>query len=149
MKSLIIALIMTAILVVGCQAPSRIEVPGPGGGVIVIEGSAADDYVEGLVENAKTAKARVNEALVQIIPTFIFIFVGGLAFWGLTRSKWAWILPTVALCGIALTIAFMRYSGWISAGVILLALAVLIWKAVQYHRERDENAKNFEQSSRH
>lgn len=143
MRNLMILIVVLILgLVAGCSTPSRVEIPIPDDGVQIITGEAADAYVEGLVENAKTAKARINETLAQIIPTFIFIFVSGLAFWGLTRSKWAWILPAVALCGIALTIAFMRYSGWITAAVVLCTMIVLVWKAVEYWKERNENAKN-------
>ena len=142
MKSLIIALIMAAILVVGCTAPSRIEVPGPGGGVIVIEGSAADDYVEGLVNNAKTAKARVNEMFAElgkVLPTLVFVLIGGLVFWGFTKSSVGWVVPASVVGGVVFIITLTRWAEWIAGAVILIALAVLVWKAIEYKRERDKN----------
>jgi len=141
MKSLIVALIMVVILVVGCRAPSRIEVPIPGDGIQVITGEAADDYVRGLVENAKTAKARVNEmfaSLSKILPTLVFVLIGGLVFWGFTRSRFGWVIPAATIGGIVFIVAFARWAELISAGVILLSLAVLVWKAVEYKRERDK-----------
>jgi hypothetical protein len=41
--------------------------------------------------------------------------------------------------GIVFIVVFARWAEWISAGVILLSLAVLVWKGVEYHKERDEN----------
>uniref|UniRef100_A0A6M3KW08 Uncharacterized protein n=1 Tax=viral metagenome TaxID=1070528 RepID=A0A6M3KW08_9ZZZZ len=140
-----ILLIMIAILVVGCNTPSHVEIPIPGDGVQIIEGSAADAYVEGLVENAKTARARINEMLdplKKIFPTLVFIFIGGLVFWGFTRSRFGWIIPASVTGGMVFIIAFVRWAEWIAGGVILLALAVLVWKAIEYHSERDKNNLN-------
>ena len=141
MKSLIIIImIIMVMLVAGCSTPSRIEVPGPEGGIIVIEGEAADDYVAGLVNNAKTAKARVSEMLAElgkVLPTLVFILIGGLVFWGLTKSSVGWVIPASVVGGMVFIIAFTRWAEWIAGGVILLALVVLVWKCVEYKRERD------------
>ena len=146
MKSLIIVFIVAAILglVAGCRAPSRIEIPIPGDGIQVITGEAADDYVRGLVDNAKTAKARINEmfeGLSKILPTLVFIMIGGLIFWGFTRSHYGWIIPASVVAGIVFIVAFARWAEWIAGGVILIALVVLVWKAIEYKKERDKNAR--------
>lgn len=133
-----VAMIIAALS--GCTAPSRVEIPIPGDGVQIITGEAADDYVRGLVENAKTAKARINEMfaeLSKILPTLIFILIGGLVFWGFTRSRSGWIIPASVIGGIVFIVAFARWAEWIAGGVILLALAVLVWKAIEYKKERD------------
>ncbi len=152
MRSPIIVLIMAAILVVGCQSSSRIEIPIPGDGVRVIEGKAADDYVAGLVNNAKTAKARVNEMLAElgrVLPTLVFILIGGLVFWGLTKSSVGWVVPAAVIGGMVFIIAFTRWAEWIAGGVILIALGVFIYKAVEYRRERNDNVRYNEQIGWH
>ena len=146
----LMGIIITAYLVItmvglsGCQSSSRIEIPIPGDGTQIITGDAADEYVKGLVDNAKTAKARLNEmleSLNKLFPVLLLTLVGGLAFWGFTRSKWGWVIPASAIGGMVFIAAFARWAEWITGAVILIALSVLIWKAFEYHRERDDNAK--------
>jgi len=71
------------------------------------------------------------------VPTLVFILVGGLIFWGLTRSKWGWVIPGAAISGIAVVMMFTQLSKWISFGVLAVALAVLLYKVIEYKRERD------------
>lgn len=140
-KILIIS-ILIVILLSGCQSTSRIEVPIPGDGVKVITGEAADDYVKGLIENEKTAKARINEmftSLSKTLPTLLFILIGGLVFWGFTKSRYGWVIPASVIGGMVFIVAFARWAEWIAGGVILVALIILIWKAVEYQKERNKN----------
>ena len=132
MKSLIIALVMIVTLVAGCQSPSRVEIPIPGNGVKVITGQAAVDYVENLKP--------ISSKLKSIIPTLTFILIGGLAFWGFTRSRFGWVIPGSVVGGMVFIIAFVKWATWITAGVILITLIILVWKAIEYHKERDEKS---------
>lgn len=140
MKSLIIAII-TLIMITGCQSASRIEVPVPGDGIIVIEGEAADDYVTGLVESEKTVSDRLG-GMFKVFPTLIFTLIGGFIFWGFTKSRYGWVIPAAVAGGMLFIVAFAKWAEWIAGGAILISLAVLVWKAVEYHRERDENKMN-------
>jgi len=122
-------LIYFILVFAGCQQTSRVEVPIPGDGSQIITGQAAVDYVKGL----KPTSAKLNET----VPTLVFILVGGLIFWGLTRSKWGWVIPGAAISGIAVVMMFTQLSKWISFGVLAVALAVLLYKVIEYKRERD------------
>jgi len=132
MKTLIAMLIVVAFLVAGCQSSSRVEIPIPGNGVKVITGQAAVDYIE----NLKPTSAKLNE----VVPTLTFILIGGLAFWGFTRSRYGWVVPASVIGGMIFIIAFTKWAAWITAGVILITLIILIWKAIEYHKERDEKS---------
>jgi len=135
-------LIIIAVALAGCQSTSRIEVPIPGDGTRIITGGAADDYVRGLVENEKTAKARINEmfgSLSKMFPALVLALVAGLAFWGFTRSRFGWVIPASAIGGMVFIVAFARYAELISIAVVVITLVVLVWKAVEYHKERDDN----------
>jgi len=122
-------LICCILVLSGCQQASKVEVPIPGDGTQIITGQAAVDYVKGL----KPTSAKLNET----VPTLVFILVGGLVFWGLTRSKWGWIIPGAAISGIAVIMMFTQFSKWISFGVLVITLGVLAYKAIEYKRERD------------
>lgn len=142
MKSLIVAVIMAVIILAGCQSESRITIPIPGDGVRVIEGSAADDYVEALIQNEKTAKARLNElfgSLTKMMPILLLTMVGGFTFWGFTRSRFGWIIPAATIGGMVFIVSFARWAEWIAVGVVIITLAVLVWKAIEYKQERDKN----------
>lgn len=141
----IIWIILIAMILSGCQSSSRVEVPIPGDGIRVIVGKAADDYVGALIQNEKTAKARINElfgSLTRMMPILLLTMVGGFVFWGLTKSRHGWVLPVSSIIGMVFIIAMARWAEWIAGAVVLIALATLIWKAVEYRRERNENAKN-------
>jgi len=131
MKSLIIALIMVAVLIVGCQSTSRVEIPIPGDGVKIITGQAAVDYIE----NLKPTSAKLNE----VVPVLTFILIGGLAFWGFTKSRYGWVIPASVIGGMAFIIAFTTWAKLIVVGIIAITLTILIWKAIEYKRERDKH----------
>ncbi len=143
--TLITITIIAVMLMMGCQSGSRIEIPIPGDGTRIIEGAAADEYIESLILSEKTAKGRMNElfgSLTKMMPVLLLTMVGGFVFWGLTRSRSGWLIPAACVGGMVFIVSFARWAEWIAGAVILIALAVLIWKAVQYHRERNDNAKD-------
>lgn len=125
----IIMMLILCMGIIGCQSTSRVEIPIPGDGVKVITGQAAVDYVKDL----KPTSAKLNE----VVPTLMFILIGGLAFWGFTRSRYGWVIPASVIGGMVFIIAFTKWAGWITAGVIFTTLIILVWKATEYKRERD------------
>ena len=134
------------IIFAGCQSNSKIELPVKGDGVQVLHGKVADVYGQTMVVNAKTAQGRVNDAfdsLRKTTPLLMLTLVGGLIFWGITRSKFGWVIPVSALAGIILIMTFAQWSAWITGGVLVVALGLLIWKAYEYQSERNkESLKN-------
>ncbi|MCP4598527.1 hypothetical protein [Neptuniibacter sp.] len=143
--ALITITVIAVMLMMGCGSSSRIEVPIPGDGSRIIEGNAADDYVESLILSEKTARGRMNElfgSLTKMMPVLLLTMVGGFVFWGLTRSRFGWIIPAACVGGMIFIMVMARWAEWIAGVVVLIALAVLVWKAVEYRRERDDNAKN-------
>ena len=122
---------MVAVLIVGCQSTSRVEIPIPGDGVKIITGQAAVDYIE----NLKPTSAKLNE----VVPVLTFILIGGLAFWGFTKSRYGWVIPASVIGGMAFIIAFTTWAKLIVVGIIAITLTILIWKAIEYKRERDKH----------
>lgn len=130
---------IAAIFFVGCGQQSKIEVPIPGNGVRTLTGKAADAYASMMVANEKTSQGLTGDVIggmKKTIPLLVLTMVGGLIFWGLTRSRFGWVIPASAIAGITLILAFARWSNWITGGVIIVALALLVWKAYEYQKER-------------
>lgn len=119
-------------LFAGCTQPSRVEIPVPGDGVQIITGQAAIEYVESLKP--------ISDKLKSTIPTLTFVLIGGLIFWGFSRSRYGWVIPASVIGAMVFITAFVKWAEWITAGVILIALITLVWKAIEYKKERD--AKN-------
>ncbi len=70
--------------------------------------------------------------------------MGGCAFWGFTGSSKGWIVPSASVAGILLIAmlvkwlkTFIWFAGIVVISIVALALAVLVWKAYQYQKERD------------
>jgi hypothetical protein len=115
--------------------------------VIELRGKAAEDYSARLTEvqaaNQLTAKGRQNEMLAELkksMPLLVLAGVGGLIFWGFTRSRYGWVIPAATAGGIVFIIALGRWAEWVTYGIIIIALGLLVWKAIEYQKER--NAKN-------
>ena len=114
--------------------------------IIELSGRAAYDYSVRLTEvqvaNMQTAKGRQNEMLAElkkVLPWLGLAGVAGVVFWGFTRSRYGWIIPGAAVGGIIFIIAIGRWAEWVTAGVILIALGILVWKCIEYKRERNQN----------
>lgn len=138
---LIFMIIIFVALMAGCRSNSKIEVPIKGDGTQVLYGKAADCYAETLVVNTKTAQGRVNDAfdsLRKTMPFLMLTMVGGLIFWGVTRSKYGWVIPASSIAGIVLIMTFAQWASWITGGVLIIALALLVWKAWEYQKERNK-----------
>lgn len=125
---LIAMLIAMAIWVLGCAVVPKAEPP---------------TLIEQVPEQAKILAYTLGE-MPKTFGLLVLLFVGGLIFWGLTRSKWGWIIPASSAAGMWLIVAFARWAWLIGLIGIGLALFVLIWKAWEYQRERNENREEKE-----
>lgn len=111
-------------------------------------GNAADVYAQQLADNVATTQSRFEDLFKYNAEAFIVLFLvmlGGIAFMILTRSKWGWIIPTVAGIGIAslvFIIQAVEYIRWIVLGAAVVAFLILLWKAWEYQRERNKLLKD-------
>ena len=147
-RFLLISIIPT-VFAAGCQnqltgSIIRIHQGGDPNNIIELQGKAAEDYSTRLTEaqaaNQQTAKGRQNEMLAElkkVLPWLVIIGCAGLAFWGFTRSRYGWVIPTAAGGGIVFIVALGRWAEWITAAVIIIALALLVWKCIEYQKERN------------
>lgn len=90
----------------------------------------------------QTAKGRQNEMLAElkkVLPVLVLVMVGGLAFWGFTRSRYGFVIPASAGCGIIFILVLGRWAEIVTIAVLLVALGVLVWKAIEYQKERNIN----------
>jgi hypothetical protein len=117
-------------------------------GFAVYEGEAATIIAEGVSQNMQTAAGRLADTMrynAYCYAALIGLLVAGLVFWGLTRSKWGWVIPASCIAGMGVLVAFARYAERIGIVVLLsvgtVALALLIWKAVEYQKERNNATK--------
>jgi hypothetical protein len=111
--------------------------------VLKATGKAAETLATQIAHNLQTAQGRLAETMkfnAYAYLALIGVFVGGLIFWWFTRSSYGWIFPASAIAGMGLITAFAQYSTYINAGILILAGALLIWKAIEYHQERDAEA---------
>lgn len=112
--------------------------------MVILKGKPADTVAVQLADNMKTKQATVQQIYKYngfLYALFVVLFVGGLIFWRLTGSRFGWIIPTASILGIGLIIAFTAYALIFSAVCVLLAIGLLTWKAIEYHKERDNAIK--------
>jgi len=105
-------------------------------------GEAANRFSEVISRNAQTAQGRQNEILdelKQYAGWFMLAFVGGLIFWGFTRSRYGWVIPAASVGGLVLIYFFSSLGQYVPYVVVALAISLLLWKAIEYQEER--NAK--------
>jgi len=114
----------------------------------VYEGEAATIIAESISQNMQTAAGRLADIMrynAYCYVALIGLLVAGLVFWGFTRSKWGWVIPASCIAGMGILVTFAQYAERISIIVILsvgaIALALLIWKAVEYQKERNNAIK--------
>lgn len=122
--AVLVAVIIVAMILIGCQPQQR-----------------APTLVEQMPEEGKIL-ANLLQDLPKTFNLLVLVFVGGLVFWGYSRSKQGWVIPASAVGGMVLMVVFAAYADWIAAGVVAIALGLLIWKAVEYQRERNANGKD-------
>ncbi len=94
---------------------------------------------EAIADNLKTPAGRVAAISKDwLYKVLILMLVGGLVFWGITRSHWGWIVPSASIAGISMMIFFAKYAEIVALIVLGLGLAVIIYKAWEYQKERNE-----------
>ena len=151
----------------GCQEYSVVEIPGSGilgrtdpnspidysNGLSTFKGEAANIIAKQVSGNLKNAQERMEELFkrdADLYVGLVLLLVGGLIFWGFTKSRYGWVIPSASIGGIATILVtqtmchqLVIYGKWIFTVVLAIAVLLLIWKAVEYHTERnEERAKN-------
>lgn len=107
-------------------------------------GSAADTISTQIADNMKTKESRFSEMFAYnkyLFAGLIGFMVIGFAFWGWTGSKYGWIIPASCLSGIGAIVFFTQNSfvgRLIFGGVLAVGVVLLLWKAIEYHGERDK-----------
>jgi hypothetical protein len=95
-----------------------------------------------MARNVLTREGRVTklqEYNSWLYAGLVLTLVAGLAFWGFTRSRFGFVIPASAVGGIVFITFWTAYSNWIALGVAIITLALLVYKAIEYQKER--NAK--------
>jgi len=151
----ILTMVWVLATVAGCEQESKLNIQrwGVAGNkcdpndapvvpVISATGKAADTLAKQAAENMRTAQGRL--AAIQTQSAFLYsamfvMFVGGLVFWGFTRSRYGWVIPAASIGGLFLLITVTRYAEYCVLGMIVVTIAVLVWKAVEYQKERNQN----------
>ena len=137
-------LILFVLLLAGCQE-SLIRYSDTDPNIpIEYRGKAAETMAVSIADNAKTATARMAETQQYnkwLYVGFIVAFVGGLIFWGLTRSRYGFVIPSACAVGLGLIFAMAKYADWIALGVLIVGMALLILKVVEYQKERNIETK--------
>lgn len=149
---LTVMLLLSTYLCVGCGSFIRFTGPetwladsnDPNSGInsyiIEAKGKAADVISQQYASNIKTKEGLIADVFKrngELFAGLILTTVGGLIFWGFTRSKYGWIIPSACIGGISIILFFVSYIKWIPLAVLVIVLGVLIWKAIEYHKERD------------
>lgn len=141
------------LFIVGCNSSLKMLAPdgyiADSNNVISATGKAADTLAQQLADNIKTAQARFSDIFKRSGELFFYLIllaVAGFIFWGFTRSKLGWVIPAAALAGIGCVILMLQfgevmyvYAKYIILLVVVIALGLITYKAVQYQRERNEN----------
>jgi hypothetical protein len=149
-KRILIVLAVSMIFNAGCSSAFKssssvlIHTGTEPNQVVELTGQAAENYAARITEvhaaEQQTAKGRQNEMIAElkkVLPIFTLVMFAGLAFWGFTRSRFGWVVPGAAIGGIIFILAVGRWAEWVTAGVIVIVLGLLVWKAVEYQKERN------------
>jgi len=134
------------------QIPQIIDANEPQA-AIEFTGKAADTVAKEisatLAANIQTKEGRANVLageLKRYYGWLVIFFVGGCALWFLLSvlkmpSKFGWIIPASSVAGMVLINAFTNYADWFVYGVGVIVIALLVWKVVEYKKERNENGE--------
>jgi hypothetical protein len=109
------------------------------------KGEAANIITKQIASNMANKQSMLSDVFKKsglLFAGLTVTMVGGLIFWGFTGSRFGWVIPASCIGGIFTILMFVNYSKWIFAIVLGVSGLFLIWKAVEYHTERDaERAK--------
>lgn len=144
LPSLVIAAILILFLfgLVSCVQDSIEWTPADSNTPYILKGKPAVEMGEALAKNTLDKEGRMNELQkynAWLYAGLVVTFVAGFIFWGYTHSRYGFVLPVASVAGIGLISFWAAYAEWIAMAVAVLALALLVWKAIEYHKERNEN----------
>ena len=142
-------MLLSAILIVCGCTESRVTYENPcdpnmPASLTEYTGNAADAIAEADAANKITEQGRIaamEKHNATLYVGLIIVTVGGLAFWGFTRSRYGWVIPAASVGGIVLMRSLVRFDKEILIGVFVIVMGVLIWKAVEYQKERNAETK--------
>jgi len=139
-------LLLSVLLVIsGCNT-SSVQWVSDANVPYLLKGQAAVEMASVLAKNALTVEGRKSELQkynAWLYAGLVLAFVAGVAFWGFTRSRYGFVIPGASIAGIVFITFWVEYSQWITLGVLIVALALLVWKAIEYQKERNaESQKN-------
>ncbi len=108
-KILIPIVLMVLVVSSGCSTarvewfPAEPNGPDCVGGY-VLEGQAAESVAESIAQNILDDQGMKNQRHkydANLYVGLVGLLVAGLVFWGLTRSRWGWVIPAAAISGLA------------------------------------------------
>ena len=146
MKKVTMLLLFTAIIYSGCAVSnSTVKMdPADPNSPIEFTGKAADMVAEKvsavLAQNAQTKEGRISALLAENKKYFgwlLLAMVGGLIFWGFTRSRYGWVIPAACIAGMAVILTFTKIADWVPYVIVAIGFGLFIWKAIEYQRERN------------
>ena len=115
---IIVVVLVALIFLGGCCQQSRVLYTNPcdpNAPALHTEytGQAADiiakaDAANKITEQGQIAAMEKYNAALYV--GLIIATVGGLAFWGFTRSRYGWVIPAACIGGMALMRGFVRYD---------------------------------------
>ena len=134
--------ILLVLFLTGCIEPSFVKLNKniDPNNTAEFRGEAANIIATQIANNMQTSQSMLGDVFEKsgiLFAGLIIAMVGGFVFWGFTHSRYGWVIPASCLSGIAAILAFVNYSRWIFFIVLIICGLLLIWKAVEYHKERD------------
>lgn len=142
---------LIVVFVAGCSNSTMRWNPSDPNSHFEFAGKAADTVAGKLAvvlaNNAQTGQGRQNalfDSLKRYSGLLLLAFVGGLVFWGFTRSRYGWVIPASSVGGLTLISFWGKFATYITWGVMLVAISLLAWKAIEYQKERNNIAKKGE-----
>jgi len=124
----------------GCTSSIKWQTD-PNEPVYTLTGKAANTMADVLAKNTLDRQGRTSELQKYnpwLYTGLVLALVAGIAFWGYTRSHYGWVIPAAAVSGIGFITLWAEYGNWIMLGVAIVTLGILVWKAVEYQRERNK-----------
>lgn len=141
MKPLILTTVI--LLLAGCGQSTiqwQLDPADPNSPTYTLTGEAAETMAAAMAKNTLTRQGRASEVVKYngwLYALLVILLVGGFAFWGFTRSRFGFVIPASAVGGIVFISFWAEYSRWISLGVLVISMALLVYKAVEYQKERN------------
>lgn len=140
--------VLLSVLIFGCATYSSVKL-GSGEILGVVDsnspieftGESANIIAQQLADNLKNKQAMLSDMFAksgELFAGLVVVMVGGFIFWGLTRSRYGWVIPSACIGGMVAMGIMITHSKLIFTGVLIVSAALLIWKAVEYHTERNQ-----------